>query len=185
MSKIIATRYDTVARSLHWLLAFMIVMEYLIALVMGDFGLKWLHLQLGYAILILVLLRITWRLTHKYPEMDKSLSRTNQILAHSGHGVLYLLMLAIPSLGLALVITKGVQYNVFGIPVGPFMEPMAKASRHQIKEVHEFLAHTIIIMAAIHALVALLHQFVLGHPILSRMLPEKLAAIVEGKNVKK
>jgi cytochrome b561 len=185
MSDLSSVRYNLVARSLHWSLAFLIVMEYLIGLTMGDFGIKWLHLQLGYAILIVVVVRIVWRITHKAPAMDSSLSRVNQILAHSGHGVLYILMLAIPALGLTLVITKGVPFNVFGIPISPLMEPMAKASRHDIKVVHVYLAHTIIIMAAMHALVALLHQFVLGHPILSRMLPEKLANIIEHKDGKK
>jgi cytochrome b561 len=185
MDVAVKDRYDSVTRGLHWLLAFLIIAEYLIALVMDDFGIKWLHLQIGYCILGLVILRIIWKLTHKAPPMDSSLTRLNQILAHSGHGVMYLLMLIIPLLGVTLVVIRGMPFNVFGISIEPLMNPLVKATRHNIKQVHEYLAHTLIILVSMHALVALLHQFVLGHPILSRMLPEKLANIIENKNGKK
>ena len=48
MDVAVKDRYDSVTRGLHWLLAFLIIAEYLIALVMDDFGIKWLHLQIGY-----------------------------------------------------------------------------------------------------------------------------------------
>lgn len=182
--KEVAVRYSAVARALHWGVAFAIIAEYLIGLSIDTFGWKNLHLQLGFLILLLVSLRIVWRLTHRYPQFDDSLSRFNSIAAHAGHGVLYLLTLIIPLLGVVLVVTKGKAFNVLGIPFEPLMTPMTYQTRHTIKLVHVYLAHTIIIIAAGHALMALLHQFVYKHPILSRMLPEKFADIIEGKNGK-
>lgn len=182
--KEVEVRYSAVARALHWGVAFAIIGEYLIGLSIDTFGWKNLHLQFGFIILLLVSLRIFWRLTHKYPQFDDGLSRFNSIAAHAGHGVLYLLTLIIPVLGVVLVITKGKSFSVLGIPIEPLMSPMAYNTRHLIKLTHVYLAHTIIIIAAGHVLMALLHQFVNQHPVLSRMLPEKLANIIEGKNGK-
>lgn len=181
----IQNRYDSVARSLHWIVALLIISEYLIGLSIDTFDCKWLHIQVGVLILLFVLLRVLWRLTHKYPAMDSSLSKSNQLIAHLGHLALYALMLAIPLTGLTVVIAKGNNFNIWGIDIAPLMSPMEYHKRHTIKEIHEYMAHGIIIMAGLHALAALMHQFVHKHPILSRMLPKKLADIIEGKNVGK
>jgi cytochrome b561 len=178
----IQSRYDGVAKFLHWTIALLIISEYLIGLTIDTFGWKWLHIQVGFLILLCVLLRVIWRITHQYPAMDASLSKHNQFLAHAGHGVLYLLMLAIPLTGVTVVVTKGLAFNIWGIHVSPLMAPINYDTRHMIKEIHEYMAHIIIIMAALHALAALMHQFVHGHKILSRMLPTKLANIIEGKH---
>lgn len=175
-------RYDAVARGLHWVIAIFIIAEYLIGLNIDTFdSFKWLHIQLGLIILILVLVRIYWRITHNYPKMDTSLSRANQIIAKSGHEIMYLLMLIIPLLGLALIITKGKTINIFGFNIPAIIEPVERSIRLIIKKAHIYLAYTIIFMASMHALAALLHQFVHHRPILSRMLPKKIADIIEGK----
>jgi cytochrome b561 len=174
--------YDSVARTLHWVMALFIVSEYLIGLTIDTFGWKWLHIQVGMLILFLIILRVFWRTTHNYPKMDSHLSRFNQILAHAGHMLLYVLMLAIPTTGLVVVITKGVSFNIFGINISPLMSPMEYHQRHLIKVFHVYMAHTIIILAGLHALAALMHQFIHQRPILSRMLPAKLADIIENKN---
>ncbi|MDD3265867.1 MAG: cytochrome b [Burkholderiales bacterium] len=175
-------RYDAVARSLHWLIAILIIGEYLIGLNIDTFdNFKWLHIQVGLIILLLVFIRVYWRITHKYPKMDSSLSRSNQIMAKMGHEVMYLLMLIIPLLGLALIITKGKAMNIFGFNVPAIIEPVSRSIRSIIKSTHVYLAHAIIFMASFHALAALLHQFVHNRLILSRMLPKKIADIIEGK----
>lgn len=176
-------RYDSTARGLHWLIAIFIVSEYLIGLNIDTFSnFKWLHIQLGLIILLLVFMRVYWRITHQYPKMDSSLSRHNQIFAKIGHELMYLLMLLIPLLGLALLITKGKPINIFGFNVPAMIEPIERPIRIVIKKTHVYLAHAIIFMASFHALAALLHQFVHNRPILSRMLPKKIADIIESKN---
>lgn len=175
-------RYDPIARGLHWLLAIFIIAEYLIGLNIDVFSnFKWLHIQLGLIILLLVFVRVYWRITHQYPKMDPSLSRHNQVFAKIGHEVMYLLMLIIPLLGLILIITKGKPMDIFGFNVPAMIEPIGRSTRIIIKKTHIYLAHAIIFITCFHALAALLHQFVHNRPILSRMLPKKIADIIEGK----
>lgn len=178
--------YDGVAKFFHWTVALLIISEYLIGISLDYLPLKWLHIDIGILIVLFILLRIIWRITHKYPAMDSSLSKPNQIIAHLGHLALYGLMILITTLGLIVLFGKNVPVNVFGLTVPPLLSnAMPYDNRHMIKEIHGFLAHCIIIMAALHALAALMHQFVHKHPILVRMLPSKLANAIENKNVSK
>lgn len=174
-------RYSVVARLLHWLIALLIISEYLIGLSLENFPLKWLHIDIGVLILTLVIFRIVWRLTHKYPPLDPNIGKLNQVVAHIGHLALYGFMLTIPVLGLIVVLGKGVDFNLFGVTIPPLIPKMDYDLRHRLKEIHEYLAHGIIIFASLHALAALLHQFVHKHHVLVRMLPEKIANIIENK----
>lgn len=171
--------YSRVAKSLHWLIALLIFSEYFIGITIDNTGWKWLHFQVGSVILVLVLCRIIWRVTHTYPAMDASLSRVNKMMAHAGHHTLYLLMFLLPVSGLTLVFTKGVPLDLLGIHFDPLMEPLSYHKRHTIKEVHEYMANGIFYLALLHALAAIGHQFIHKTPILSRMLPKSWSKFIE------
>jgi len=52
-------------------------------------------------------------------------------------------------------------------PLGPF----SKSTQHIVTNAHEWIAWTIIILAAVHAAAALFHHYVLRDDVLKRMLP--------------
>ena len=163
--------YSPTAKVLHWLVAFCIISEYLIGVTIDMTKWKWLHFQLGSLLLVLVVIRVLWRITHRYPELDPAIVGWNKKLAKSAHHLLYLLMLVTPLVGLVLLFTKGQPVSLLGIPIAALMEPMAKAERHQLKEVHSLLANAIFYLALAHALAAFYHQFIEHVPSLARMLP--------------
>jgi cytochrome b561 len=171
--------YGKVAKFLHWIIGGLIILQYLGGISLDFTGYYWLHIQSGCLILVLVICRILWRITQPYPKADASLSRSNQIAAASGHGILYLLIFAIPALGLFLVLTKGNELTLLGIHIPALFTPWVRPERHIIKEWHEWLAHLMIICVAGHVLAALAHQFIHRRPILSRMLPKCLAKYLE------
>src|SRR5579863_8798372 len=69
-----ASSYDAVARGLHWLTVLLVLAEYIVGSVMPGIHLRTpfvfsirLHLALGSGLLLIVLVRLLWRLTHRPP----------------------------------------------------------------------------------------------------------------------
>jgi cytochrome b561 len=90
--------------------------------------------------------------------------------AAAGHGVLYLLMIAVPLVGVPTFLWRGASLNfgLFQIP-SPFEGNRDVA--HQFGEIHELLAHALIAVAVGHVLIALYHQLVLRDNTIARMKP--------------
>ena len=74
------TRYSAVAIVLHWLIAAAIVFQVIIAWRMGGgrtpegFALIQLHKSIGITVLLLSLVRLAWRLTHRPPPLPASMA---------------------------------------------------------------------------------------------------------------
>jgi cytochrome b561 len=171
--------YSAMAKSLHWLTAIMILGQYLIGITLDYTEWKSLHFQIGYIIVILVIWRIIWRITHVYPELDAQIKGHGRLLAHVGHYTLYLLMVLVLISGFLRLITKGEHLNVLGFNFAPLMHEMSKTERTPYKLAHEYLAHLFILLIALHALAAFAHQFLSKIPCLSRMLPKSVAKYIE------
>ncbi|HEX9465216.1 MAG TPA: cytochrome b/b6 domain-containing protein [Alphaproteobacteria bacterium] len=98
--------YDRVAKGLHWLIAALLAVQYVIAYFMPHIGrntpnegLVNLHLSFGGLILVLVILRLAWRLTHPVPPPGGTAARWLQIATRTGHGLLYAVLLIMPLMG--------------------------------------------------------------------------------------
>lgn len=175
----IQQEYSAMAKSLHWLTAVMVLGQYLIGITLDYTEWKSLHFQIGYIIVILVIWRIIWRITHVYPELDAQIKGNGRLLAHVGHYTLYLLIVLVLISGFLRLITKGEHLNVLGFNFAPLMHEMSKTERTPYKLAHEYLAHLFILLIALHALAAFAHQFLSKIPCLSRMLPKSLAKYIE------
>ncbi len=173
-NNLVIDSYGHIAKFLHWMIALFIITNYILGLTLDTTEFKFItiHKQLGLTILLLVLLRILWRICNTYPNMASELSLFEKFAAKSGHIVLYVLMLAIPIFGVLMVQAKGYPLQFWGLfSIPTFISPQSHDISHQLKLVHEYLAHIIIIFAVLHALFALYHHFVNKDSILLRMLP--------------
>ena len=65
--------------------------------------------------------------------------------------------------------------SFFGVPIAPPFRPFSKSAHHFVGTAHDWVAWTIIILAAGHALAALFHHFALHDDVLWRMLPGRRA----------
>lgn len=181
------SRYDAVAMVLHWvtalLLVFMLVFgeelmeageeaEELGEGLAGTFAPS-LHVSIGAAILILTLLRIVWRLTHRAPPYPVTMKPYERMASGAVHGLFYLLLVGIPLTGwLAFGGFVAEEPAMAAVRLfGLWPVPAAPASFGEVKELHEIGSNAIMVLAALHVLAALKHQFVDGDGVFRRMLP--------------
>jgi cytochrome b561 len=102
-------RYTRVAIVLHWTIAALIVSNLMVGPAMGWVkGPTYLfllrtHESFGITVLLLSLVRIAWRLTHRPPPFEPGISRLEKIAAHIVHFSLYALMIVMPIVGWGIV----------------------------------------------------------------------------------
>ncbi|ANT61948.1 cytochrome B [Salipiger sp. CCB-MM3] len=100
------TRYGAISRLLHWALAALILWQFLgmgLKLLFGRNGFTGFfvgtHQSVGFVIFLLVVLRVAWAILSRKRRPSHGEGALGKAAA-AGHGVLYLLMLAIPTLAL-------------------------------------------------------------------------------------
>jgi len=148
--------YSTLQILLHWAVALLIVLAYLssdgaeeaMEVIEGGGAVGFLpHAALGMAVFVLVLLRIVIRFTRGAPAAPGVPGSWQVKAAEWGHRVLYLLMLAVPLGGMSIWIG--------GMDNG---------------EIHGFFATVLMVVAGGHAVVALIHHYVLKDGLIRRMM---------------
>lgn len=173
-------RYSTGAIAFHWIIALLIAFNYVAAWMAEDLpkeqagALMGNHKAVGITILLLTVLRILWRITHRPPAFLTSLQPWEAMLARVTHALFYVLMIGIPLAGWLMhsAYSGGAPVNAFGVFSYPGL-PLAadKAGAHTAGEVHEVLATAMLVLAGLHVLGALKHQFLDRDGSLARMLP--------------
>jgi cytochrome b561 len=125
-------------------------------------------------VLMLSIIRLIWRLTHRPPPLPATVQRWEKGLAHAVHWLLYALMILIPLSGWVFTSASPKRHalDFFGILTLP-MFPIAqdKSVSHTVAERHEQLAYLMIALIVLHVGAALKHRFVDGDRTLDRMLP--------------
>jgi cytochrome b561 len=174
--------------TLHWLIAIALVGMiafgyYLSTLPITDpnlFALVQLHKSIGLTILVLSVLRVIWRLVNPVPPLPDTLSKPAKILARITHILLYVLIIAIPFNGWAMVSASplGIPTIWFGLFEWPHIAPLAhlpydqkEAKEEAIHSVHAWLAYGAGVLLLFHAAAALFHHHLLKDDTLRRMLP--------------
>ena len=157
-------RYDRIAMTLHWVIAALVLIQFATGWSWGMFergsdGRFYLfrtHLVSGWAILVLAIARLAYRLSVPQPPLPDDMSRLQRIAANISHGLLYLAILVQPLLGIVTV-------SAFGKRLGGW--PGA---------IHVALAWAIAPLVLVHVLAAFWHQFGRRDRLLERMLPVRL-----------
>jgi cytochrome b561 len=179
-------RYGSVAIVLHWTIALLILVQIGLGWWMNEVlpdhspaqaQILGLHISLGLTILLLVLVRIGWRLAHPAPPLPASLPHWERLLAGASHFLFYLLMLALPLTGWAMVSLGQHPISFWGLP-WPHLPGMGRLAgtnprplRRTLQHVHTYyLIWIVLLNLALHVAGALWHQFD-GRPVLRRMSP--------------
>lgn len=170
------TRYDRIAIFLHWAIAFLIAIAFLLGLTVDDFPKAYkdavvnAHSLLGLGVLLLTLIRIGWRFGHPPPPAPQRVSAWMERLSKLAHALLYLLMLAVPLIGLPTLFYRGrgLDFGLWQLPA--FLARTPEIFR-PLTELHELSAYALIGLAAGHVAAALYHQWILRDALIARMMP--------------
>jgi len=193
-----ARRYTAVAILLHWVIAAAILAQIATGVWMTDairqpasqaqaFETFQLHKSLGLTVLLLSLLRLGWRLTHRPPPPPADSQAWEKALAHATHWLFYGLMLAMPLTGWLYVSTgwshaferffsaPTVWFGLFQVPHLPGVPSLAEDARRALGETsieaHEVLAFTTLGLLVLHVGAVVKHFLHDGDGVLSRMAP--------------
>ena len=171
-------RYTRTAIFMHWLVALGLAGTFALGFYMQDLPLSPGKLQLyswhkwaGVTLLVLVVVRLAWRMTHRAPDFPDTMGPAARLAAHAGHWLLYILMLAIPLSGWLMSSAQGFPVVWFGILPLPDLVAKDAALGALLKDVHVTLNYTLLIAVIGHIGAALMHHFVRKDTVLARMLP--------------
>lgn len=169
--------YPTSAKFFHWSIALIIFSNLIIGLILVNFyslskqlNLFIIHEQFGVTVLMLAILRLIWRLTHRYPSLDGLIAKHEIFLAKFGHLLLYTLMFAIPVCGILLSQSAGKHPGLLWFHLPTFIERDMDL-QERLLEIHKYLAILLTVIIAGHTIAALKHHIIDKNQILARMLP--------------
>lgn len=170
------TRYTRTAVVLHWLVALLIFVGFPLGVYMHELPLSpdklrlySYHKWIGITVLMLASVRVMWRLTHTPPPLTLDLPAWQHRASQIVHGLLYVLLLAIPLSGWLMSSAKGFQTVWFGVLPLPDLVDKNRELGELLENVHKMLNFTLLLLVVAHVGAALKHHFIEREPFLQRM----------------
>lgn len=169
-----STKFDIVARSLHWLMAPAILAMLVIGVVMvtsiqHHTALLHLHKPLGIGILALALIRLINRWLNPPPSLPAELPRWQMVAAHASHWMLYGMMLVLPLLGWAMLSAGGYPISMTDGIYLPAILPKSATLYGILRPLHGLFAYLFFFSIVAHLGAALYHAWVLRDNVFSQM----------------
>lgn len=172
--------YSVNAKRLHWLIALLIVAQFLVTLLMPDIkeGMTMepvitLHFTLGLLVLLLMAVRLVVRLRNPVEAATTPGKPLERVLAVGVHRLFYAILLTSPFLGWIAASAHGLPVALFGIVELPALAADHAEWGHQAGDVHGLVMWTLLGLIALHAGAALFHHLVRRDDTLRRMLPDR------------
>ena len=165
-------RYSRLLIAIHWATAFLVLAAWFTAEGGREARLDppLLHFTFGLAVLLLVLPRLMMRFVGGRPETHSTQGALMTFAAKAGHTLLYIFLVGLPFSGWYAASRMGLPVSFLGIPLPSIAAPVEGAPG-MIAELHATGGTLILILAGLHGLIALWHQFVLRDGTLRRMSP--------------
>lgn len=171
-------RYRASIQLLHWLIAFTVIglliagilMHYDLVSESSHRQLAFLHMSFGLAILVLMVIRFVIRRRAGVPALPDSISPVVRRAAHATQILFYVLLIAMPVVGVIFVEAHGRPVPFFGL----FTLPAFIAKNRGVEETFAFLHFwggiTLIVLLLLHVGGAIRHEMH-GERMIRRMLP--------------
>ena len=168
--------YGMVSIFLHWIMAILIIGLLIVGLYMVPLPIhpqklrfyRW-HKEFGMVALMLVVLRIAWRLSNITPSLA-SLPLWEKFAARSVHYAFYVFMFALPITGWMMSSAAGFPVSFFGLFLLPDLVSPDENLRVTLIEIHQWLGYLLIATLFLHIGASLKHQIINKDDILQRML---------------
>lgn len=159
-------RFAPFARLLHWTMAVLILAMLFIGAGMLSTAsacypalLAW-HRPIGITILVLAVIRLGFRLTHRAPALPDDLPDWQKAAAHASHWLLYALMIAMPLIGWAMQSAGGYPVLLTKAIVLPPILPHDIHLYGLLRTAHGLLAYAFFLLILGHLGAALTHALI-------------------------
>lgn len=170
-------QYGAIAKIFHWLVLALLLVQYPVGWLMPDIhrdmkpgAAMTFHVSVGIVILMLIVLRLAWRLAHPVVP-DSSLLPWQRLGSQVAHWLLYALVLATTVTGWLFASFRGWSLSFFYLVPMPMLASDNAAAGKAIDGLHQAMEWTLLAVIGLHVVAALVHFFVYRDRIMQRMLP--------------
>lgn len=172
-------RYSNVSRLLHWGMALLILTMLPVGFLMVQPGIERsiqnalfvYHKNLGVVLLLLIILRVVWRLQNPAPPLPSTVSPGQAFAAHISHLGLYVLMIVVPLAGYIRVRAGGFPIEALDALGAPALVPRSDALAELAKSVHYAGGVALAVLVAVHIGAAMHHGLIKRDGIFQRIWP--------------
>ena len=169
-------RYTTTAKLLHWLVLVLLLAQYALGWTMPHvhrgtqpIGLIAWHLSVGTALVLAMVVRLLWRLSHAAPSAPADLPRWMRFCSRATHALLYLLLLALPLMGWANASSRAWPVKLFGVLPLPPLSPAGSSLGHALGDLHGIGAWVLLGLIALHLAALVYHRAIRRDNVAQRM----------------
>ncbi len=170
-----SSSYGSISKFFHWLIFALVFVMLVFGFLLDDIPDDYqamaynLHKLTGLTILLLMVLRLVWRLINPNPEWQ-NVKPWERYLERLVHQLLYVSLIAMPLFGWIGASSSGRGPHLgslyLGLPI-----PKDKALITTCFQLHGLFAFAIIGLASLHIVAALYHYFIRKDEVLLRMMP--------------
>lgn len=171
-------RHGVVARLFHWAVAVGVFVMIPVGIGMTSGALEGIqdelyivHKGLGTALLVLVLARVAWRLTHRPPPMPDSMPAGQRRTARWVHGALYTLLVIMTVSGYVRTVGDGFPIELLDALGLPTLLPEMPEVAGWMVLVHKASAYSLAALVAAHIGAVVHAQLYARHDVLRRIWP--------------
>jgi cytochrome b561 len=177
ISMTLRLHYGIPAKLFHWLIVALLAVQYPIGWLMPDLHRNQqpgapmtFHVSVGLTILLVIVLRFAWRLTHPVAP-ESSLPTWQRLSSELVHWMLYVMVLATTISGWLFASYRGWTLSYFYLFRLPMLASDNAAAGKAIDGLHQAAEWLLLAFIVIHVGAALAHIFVYRDRVMQRMLP--------------
>jgi cytochrome b561 len=175
----VTNRFGVGARLFHWLVVLLLLVQIPAGIAMIAPGLEQgsidvlfvLHKGLGVMLLLVVVARVLWRLTHSAPTMSEAIPERERRIATVMHGVIYGVLVVVAGSGYVRVVGGGFPIEMMDVLGLPTLLPLMPEVAEWASLVHRFSTFLLVALVSIHVAEVLRHHLVVQDATLARMWP--------------
>jgi cytochrome b561 len=169
--------WGSISRWFHWVLAVVIIGMLAFGWWMNHIAARpdrlfyrSIHADIGYVVLVLMVLRLIWRGINPTPPLPADTPRWRRVAAYTNHGALYVVTIVVVMLGWAHSGAHTPDYSSwFGLFHVPQFTSPDKATADTFEDLHIYGAYVLLALIAIHLAAALWHHFINRDRVAARM----------------
>ena len=167
--------YGLVNKHFHWIMAVIIIFNFILALILDDFPkgpmrsfLFSIHKSTGILVIILLIPRLLWRLVNTVPVSLGNVKTLNKLSKYV-HYFFYFILLVVVFSGWTYSSARSGPFEVFGLFTAPALIENNQVVANIAKEIHEISVYIFITVLGFHVVASLLHHYIFKDKTLKRM----------------